>query len=33
MDMTWWFIVALQKVGLATKLRYPNQKRMDAIAW
>jgi len=32
-DMTWMFIVALEKVGLASKLRYPNEKRMEAIAW
>tara|TARA_B100000780_G_scaffold231420_1_gene171224 strand:+ start:473 stop:577 length:105 start_codon:yes stop_codon:yes gene_type:complete len=33
MDMTWMFIVALEKLGLASKLQYPSEKRMAALAW
>jgi len=32
-DMTWMFIVALEKLGLAKKLQYPNESRMKALAW
>jgi len=27
------FIVMLEKLGLATNLKYPNEKRMKALAW
>lgn len=32
-DATWMFIVALEKLGLASKLQYPSEKRMAALAW
>ena len=32
-DFSWMFIVMLEKLGLATNLKYPNEKRMKALAW
>ena len=31
MDMTWWVILALEKAGLATDLRYPKEKAMERL--
>lgn len=32
-DGTWYFILLLEKLGLARKLRYPNEERMKRLAW
>ena len=32
-DVTWYTIVLLEKLGLARKLRYPNEERMKLKAW
>ena len=31
--MTWYYILILEKLGLATKLRYPDPKKMEALSW
>ena len=32
-DMTWYLILLLEKLGLASKLRYPNEDKMKRLAW
>jgi fatty-acid desaturase len=32
-DMTWYGILALEKMGLASKLRYPDPRKMEALSW
>jgi hypothetical protein len=31
--MTWYGILALEKMGLASKLRYPDPRKMEALSW
>jgi fatty-acid desaturase len=32
-DLTWYYILILEKLGVATKLRYPDPKKMQTLAW
>ena len=32
-DMTWYLILLLEKLGLASKLRYPNEDKMKRLEW
>ena len=31
--MTWYYILILEKLGLASKLRYPTKEKMEALSW
>ena len=32
-DMTWYLILIMEKLGLASKLRYPNEDKMKRLEW
>lgn len=32
-DMTWYLILLLEKLGLASKLRYPSEDKMKKLEW